>query len=189
LLQQIQEGAAPRTTLTYWTQLIIKHGQYLQEQRRQTLGKFDGATFPLDFSVEYLPSIISEERMVQYANQEIAAGHTLIGPHKDDLEVLLRLTDNQVHPVAQYGSRGQQRLAVLWLKSNELTYLWQRTTLQPILLLDDILSELDEDHRAYVFSLLGKHQAIITTTEARMATEVAHVVGAEQCDIRDNGHV
>lgn len=189
LLQQIQEGAAPRTTLTYWTQQILKHGQYVQEHRRQTLGKFDGATFPMDFSIVYLPSIISPERMDQYANQEIAAGHTLIGPHKDDFAVELRLADGQVHPVAQYGSRGQQRMAVLWLKSNELTYLWQRTTLQPILLLDDILSELDEDHRAYVFSLLGKHQAIITTTEARMATEVAKIVGAAQCDIRENLNV
>jgi len=67
--------------------------------------------------------------------------------------------------LSTYGSRGEQRLAVLHLKLAELEFITERAGDRPILLLDDIFSELDEDNRALVFKLLGKQQTIITTTD------------------------
>jgi DNA replication and repair protein RecF len=170
LLDQIQEGKMPRTVLTYWTNLLIKHGEILQEKRRQFFAFFASVEFPVHFEVHYLPSIMSEARMSEYAEKEIIVGHTMIGPHKDDFDV--RLKETNFLPVSTYGSRGQQRLAVLWLKISELEFLKQQTHIQPLLLLDDILSELDEEHRGDVISLLTHGQSIITTTEDKIIEEV-----------------
>jgi DNA replication and repair protein RecF len=158
--------------LQFWTQLILKHGQIIQEKRRQLFSFFPSVEFPVSFQIEYDASVMSEERLAEYAEREILVGHTLIGPHKDDFFVTLTLQDGQLHNVAQFGSRGQQRLAVLWLKTAELHYLQQERKVRPLLLLDDILSELDEEHRQYVLSLVSENQSLITTTEERFLKEI-----------------
>lgn len=187
LLQAIREGEAPRTSLTYWTESILKHGQILQNYRQQMLTTYLHSPFPLGFRIKYLPSIISVDRLSQYADKEIAAGHTLIGPHKDDFQVdfLLaqptsrhpgldsRSSNSPYHDVAAYGSRGQQRLAVLWLKLCELYYLENQLGQRPILLLDDILSELDTDSRELVLQVMKQGQSIITTASTGIAKRIA----------------
>ena len=187
LLQAIREGDAPRTSLTYWTESILKHGQILQTHRQQMLATFLHSPFPLGFRIAYLPSIISVDRLAQYADKEIAAGHTLVGPHKDDFQVdfLLaqptsrhpgldsRSSNSPYHDVAAYGSRGQQRLAVLWLKLCELYYLENQLGQRPILLLDDILSELDTDSRELVLQVMKQGQSIITTASTGIAKRIA----------------
>jgi DNA replication and repair protein RecF len=172
LLDQIRDGQASRSVLQFWTQLVIKHGEAVQEKRRQLFSFFPGVQFPASFEIKYEASVISEERMNEYAEKEIMVGHMLIGPHKDDFIVNLILHDGQFHNVAQFGSRGQQRLAVLWLKTAELQYLQQERGVRPVLLLDDILSELDKEHRQYVLSLVSENQSIITTTEERFLEEI-----------------
>ncbi len=175
-LQQIREGLMQRSVLTYWTDLIVKHGQIVQEKRRQLFTFFPTVQFPFLLEIQYLPSVMSESRIQEYAEREIAAGHTLIGPHKDDFEVELKIDSHSLN-IAAYGSRGQQRLAVLWLKTCELSYMQQQTGIQPVLLLDDILSELDAEHRQDVFSLLQRGQSIVTTTEERMKDEIEKYMG------------
>jgi DNA replication and repair protein RecF len=110
---------------------------------------------------------MSAERLAQYAHAEVAAGHTLVGPHKDDLKVLFDF-DGNWEDIATYGSRGQQRMAVLWLKLCELRFLETELVQKPILLLDDILSELDDCSKDLVLALINEHQTIITSTEARV---------------------
>lgn len=166
LIDQVREHLMPKTVLNYWTQLLLKHGGLVQEHRRQFFQEFAESEFPLQFKVVYDPSIVSEERFMQYADKEIAAGHTLIGPHKDDFFVhFLAPSGKDWLDVAQFGSRGQQRLAVLWLKWNELQYVEHAVGQRPLLLLDDILSELDREHRTQVEDLLRVGQSVITTTE------------------------
>jgi DNA replication and repair protein RecF len=93
--------------------------------------------------------------------QEIQRGMTLTGPHRDDL----RFLDGQVD-LHLYGSRGQQRTAVLALKLAEVSWMVRTTGEQPILLLDDVMSELDAQRRRYLCSQLGQvEQAIVTTTD------------------------
>ncbi|MBW7955149.1 AAA family ATPase [Patescibacteria group bacterium] len=173
LIDQVRDGNMPKTVLNYWTQLLLKHGQLIQEHRRQFFSQFSTAEFPLQFRVEYVPSVVSEERFLQYAEKEIAAGHTLIGSHKDDFLVNFLSTANDGWiDVSQFGSRGQQRLAVLWLKLSELQYVEQYMGLRPLLLLDDILSELDREHRKQVEELLNEGQAVVTTTEDSVAGDL-----------------
>ncbi len=93
--------------------------------------------------------------------REINAGVNLLGPHRDDLAFLSGQID-----LAVYGSRGQQRSAALALKLAELEFLQAETGEQPILLLDDVLSELDEYRRGYLVGIVkGLEQVLLTTTE------------------------
>ena len=71
--------------------------------------------------------------------------------------------------LSKYGSRGEQRLAILWLKLAELSYIEQKTGERPLLILDDIFSELDEDHRTLILDVLGKQQTIISSAEEEVA--------------------
>jgi DNA replication and repair protein RecF len=93
--------------------------------------------------------------------QEIQRGMTLTGPHRDDL----RFLDGQID-LHMYGSRGQQRTAVLALKLAEVSWMAKTTGEQPILLLDDVMSELDFQRRRYLCEQIDQvEQAIITTTD------------------------
>jgi DNA replication and repair protein RecF len=98
--------------------------------------------------------------------QEISRGMTLVGPHRDDL----RFFDGQVD-LHLYGSRGQQRTAVLALKLAQVAWMVQTTGEQPILLLDDVMSELDIERRRYLCHQLAQvEQAIVTTTDLHALT-------------------
>lgn len=72
---------------------------------------------------------------------------------------------NRSRELSKYGSRGEQRLAVLWMKLAELDYIEKECGERPILLLDDIFSELDEGHRRLVVDLVGKQQTILTSAD------------------------
>ncbi len=171
LLVQVRAGEQPRTSLNYWTQTLLKHGEVIQEARRQFFSHTASVSFPLHLQAVYAPSIVSIARQTEYADREIAAGHTLIGPHKDDFRVELELELEQ-RDIAVYGSRGQQRLAVLWLKLCERSYLQSKLDAMPLLLLDDIWSELDDNSRALVEQILPEQQAIITTTHLELAEDL-----------------
>ena len=176
LLTQIREGEMPKSALTFWTLTVLKHGQIIQDKRQEFLEFFKGVDFPVPFSVEYDSSAITPERMTKYAQREIAAGHTLIGPHKDDLIVKLAVetekSGEEKRDIAIYGSRGQQRMGVLWLKTCELAYLQNTAEQNPLLLLDDVLSELDKDHQRLVLNLIDGNQTIITTANLKTAQQV-----------------
>jgi len=104
----------------------------------------------------------------QYANEEVLAGVTLVGPHRDDFSVFRDKKD-----VAKYGSRGEQRMAVLWLKMGELKFIELRSQVRPLLLLDDIFSELDSIHRGHVMSMMEKGQVIITAADPHLINGIA----------------
>jgi DNA replication and repair protein RecF len=99
-------------------------------------------------------------------SSEIARGRTLAGPHRDDF----RFYDGQID-LHHFGSRGQQRTAVLALKLAEVAWMVQNTGQRPILLLDDVMSELDMERRRYVCEhLYHAEQAIVTTTDLETLT-------------------
>ncbi len=93
--------------------------------------------------------------------REIDAGNTLYGPHRDDLRFVANRRDLRL-----YGSRGQQRSAALSIKLAEVHTMTEITGTAPILLLDDVMSELDARRRAMLTQTLDKAtQAILTTTD------------------------
>jgi DNA replication and repair protein RecF len=96
--------------------------------------------------------------------EEIARGVTTIGPHRDEL----RFLSNQID-LGDFGSRGQGRTALLAMKLAEVNLLHQRTGDWPVLLLDEIMSELDTQRRADILAALAEcDQAILTSTDLSM---------------------
>jgi DNA replication and repair protein RecF len=168
LLLRIREEGLARSQLLFWNQLLVRNGDYLSTKREELIN-FVNSTPPLasaSFELTYDKSAISETRLEQYAEEEVAAATTLVGPHRDDFQFVIKNGKaNHKRNLATYGSRGEQRMGVLWLKLAELSYIEKITGERPTLLLDDIFSELDHEHRKVVIDILGKQQTIITTAD------------------------
>jgi DNA replication and repair protein RecF len=165
LLDLINEGKATRAQLLFWNQLLIRSGGYLTDKRAEFIhfvNSFQSSI--VSYQIEYDKSVISESRLEQYKDEEVAAKATLVGPHRDDFVV----TKNDLD-LSKYGSRGEQRLAILWLKLAELAFIERESGERPLLLLDDIFSELDVEHRTLVLDLLDKQQTIVTSAEEEVA--------------------
>ncbi len=160
---------------SYWDELLIANGQLITKKREDFIHYINGMHKELiPFMLVYDNSIISTERLLQYKDAEVGAGVTLVGPHRDDFRV------EAFHPKAEnienmkyFGSRGQQRLVVLELKLLQLSYLEQILNERPILLLDDIFSELDKTHIALISHIISKQQTIITTTHKEFGEELS----------------
>ncbi len=124
---------------------------------------------------EYLPSVSGDyaggflAALTQNFTRDLAAGFTTIGPHREDFKVAFK--NNDITAVA---SRGEVRTVVLAMKLAELGYAEERTGIRPILLLDDVFSELDRDRRSFLLNRLSGHQTIITTTDADAITREFH---------------
>lgn len=172
LLERIREGEASRSQLLFWDKLLIRNGTYITGAREKFI-EFVNQREPLGeevFSIIYDKSAISEGRLEQYAQEEIAAATTLVGPHRDDFKIeSIKGTKStkgiKGRDLAIYGSRGEQRMGVLWLKLAELAFIESVTGDRPVLLLDDIFSELDHEHREVVMGVVGRQQTIITTAD------------------------
>ena len=171
LLHRIKEtGERNEKEFVYWDNLLIVQGQKITKKREDFIDYLRVSNKEiLPFEIFYDKSIISKVRLLQYKDAEVGAGLTLVGPHRDDLTI--RIYPNKISPnlsesmdVKFFGSRGQQRLTVLQLKLLELIYVEKTTSERPVLLLDDIFSELDEDHINLVLDMIPNQQTIITTT-------------------------
>ena len=174
LLNLINEGKANSHQLGFWNQLLIRNGGYLTDKRAEYIEYVNNFQFSIsNFQVTYDKSVISEARLEQYKDEEVAAKATLVGPHRDDFIISkfpisnsqFSQKDQQLIELSKYGSRGEQRLAILWLKLAELSYIEQQAGDRPMLLLDDIFSELDKEHRRLVLDVIAKQQTIITSAE------------------------
>lgn len=104
---------------------------------------------------------VFEAALASKERSELRRGYTLVGPHRDDFSVLF---DDM--PVKTYASQGQHRAIVLALKTSEITMLRERFDVEPVLLLDDVSSELDRDRNSQLFDFLQTFtgQVFITTT-------------------------
>jgi DNA replication and repair protein RecF len=122
------------------------------------------------FQLEYLstaPPFRAQEELRQGLQQalaagrrrEVALGSTQVGPHRDDLRITASGRE-----VGVYGSRGERRLAALVLRLSEGEFLAQRRGEQPVLLLDDILSELDQTRGRQVLAAVARYQQVLLTT-------------------------
>jgi len=164
VLDSIREGTASRYSLTYWDGLLIKHGQVIQNKRRDLVDFINSLFAKSDLfkniKVVYDMSAMSEARLLQYKDAEIAMGYTLVGPHKDDFVV-----NEGTRNLNTYGSRGEQRMAVLALKMGEIFFVEENGGRRVLLLLDDIFSELDEIHKQEVLRVMSGRQVIVTTAD------------------------
>ncbi|MDO5016199.1 MAG: DNA replication/repair protein RecF [Eubacteriales bacterium] len=126
-----------------------------------------------DFSIRYIPprgvdgeaseAEISEaffRRISRNRDEDILRGFTQDGPHRDDLEFLLNGFSAKI-----YASQGQQRSLVLALKMAELEVIERHCDVKAILLLDDVMSELDEKRRENILQIIDNHQVFVTCTD------------------------
>ena len=181
LLKSIRQGRAGANELDFWNDELVKEGQYLIAQRAgtvRTLASLAGAahgglaagaeTLDLVYRPNVSPGDTAEPaeenmRRTMEASQEreLAQGVTVVGPHRDDLQILIDGME-----AAAFASRGQSRTAVLALKLAEAQHLGEQRRQKPVLLLDDILSELDARRRAQVLDAAASYeQCFITTTD------------------------
>ncbi len=177
LLQDIRLNQGSLTTLDSWNKQLVEVGSkiiferkafinYLNQNIAEVYSAISGFHRPIEVSYETLTGESQldiqnalEQKLQNYQQKEIASGACLAGPHRDDF--FLKSDGLFLSP---FSSRGELRGQVLALKILELEYLSQEGD-KPVLLLDDVLSELDETRRMFLLKYLqGKFQTFITTT-------------------------
>jgi DNA replication and repair protein RecF len=189
LLKRVQEGAARPDQLAFWDQELVAAAAFIAVTRAQALtwlaaqagafhAQLSGGSEQLAIAYQpQLPPTLDASALALDAAQfqalllqglragqrrEIDAGASLYGPHRDDVNFTV---DGAA--VGSFGSRAQQRTAALALRLAEMRYIEAESGDKPILLLDDILSELDERRRRSVMDALREtDQILVTATEA-----------------------
>jgi DNA replication and repair protein RecF len=182
LLRAIREEQATRAELRFWDEALLEAGTAVREERQRLL---DALAEPLAAAhAEIAPDEAAVERLIlgyatnapqhhgetvrdalarrlaETADKEVWNGSTLIGPHRDDL-----VFEMGGRSLASFASRGQQRTAILAFKLAELDLLTALDGRPPLLLLDDVFSELDPERRAHlVRRIAALPQAFVTTT-------------------------
>ena len=153
--------------LEFWNKYLIDQGLYLIKKRTEYI-QYLNSNKNIDskeFSIEYRDSQLSIDRFNEYLSKELLIRKTLIGPHKDEYKIFMVNNSLSKKDIHLYGSRSEHRLGLFWLKINELKYLESFFKKKPILLLDDIFSELDKFNKKLIFNLIGNYQTIVTSTE------------------------
>ncbi len=182
LLRLIREEQAARADLRFWDAALLESGSAVREERLRLLDALAGPlaaahaeiapdeAAETSLTVAYAtnaPQLPGESvrdalvrRLAETAEKEVWNGTTLIGPHRDDLVFELG-----GRPMAAFASRGQQRTAILAFKLAELDLMTAQDGRPPLLLLDDVFSELDPERRSHlVRRIAALPQAFVTTT-------------------------
>lgn len=157
VLKRIKEGLSNIDELQFWNGQSLALGEIVSAKRHSLFDFLNQASHNTDFKFLYQTSLLSAQRLKEYQAKEVAAATCLIGPHRDDFKFMLQDLE-----LAHFGSRGEQRSAVLDLKLLELKYINQIKDTQPVLLLDDVFSELDDAHRDHVIAVTRLQQTIVT---------------------------
>jgi DNA replication and repair protein RecF len=196
LLKRIRDNLEAPGMLDYLDEQLIMLASYLIYERQRMIATLNQFATPLQAAITggreqlqviYRPSFTTEanwstveagphylEQLHALRKREIAQGVCLLGPHRDDLDFLVNGMNMLI-----YGSRGQQRTAALATKLAELDFMRSSTGDEPVLLLDDVFSELDHRRRDYLLQQVLRHEQVLLT-----ATELydfpAEIIGQAQ---------
>ena len=171
LLKDMYFNPELRETLNIWDSQLVSYGSKIIEKRgifakqlSEIIGeihsKLSGGKEHI--VIQYEPDVSIEDfeqKMKDSQERDIRAKMTSVGPHRDDFSFLVNGID-----IRKYGSQGQQRTAALSLKLSEIELVKKITKDTPVLLLDDVLSELDSSRQNYLLNSIGDIQTIITCT-------------------------
>jgi DNA replication and repair protein RecF len=180
ILEQIRDFGTGKNQLEYWDEKVIETGTIIQNSRddyfdfvQKIINTHIDTLSSEDTTCEiiYNKSEINPDALKESQDTEIRAGRTLIGPHRDDFSI-----NYNNHDIARYGSRGQKRTTILALKLCEIDFINKYLDRRPILLLDDIFSELDEGHKDAVTNSFDLQQTIITSAEPINMGKAIHLI-------------
>jgi len=152
-------------SLSFWNKYLIEQSVYLIEKRKKYCNFLNQNSFLEEkkFSIKYQPNIIDEKRLNLIFEEEIKQKKTLIGPQRDNFLIFIK--NEREKNIHHFGSRSEQRLALFWLKINEIRYIEEKYKIRPILLLDDLFSELDTKNTRLILQLIKNYQVVLTTTD------------------------
>jgi len=189
LLKRIAAGGAAERELDPWDRGLAEKGSLVTVSRLELMETFSltldeelrtlgeawgevrlhygrsGTAREADALAEELEGLLGAAR-----EKDILLQSTSVGPHRDDWDILV-----EGHSLAHVASRGQQRAAVLALLFLEASYMELRRGERPVIILDDILSELDDMHRQRVVEAFPRHQVLLTSTHLPPAVNDAVV--------------
>lgn len=185
LLKDIPQHPFLLDTLEAWDEGLVAYGAYITRMRARYVLRlaemaaevYDGISLGREtFRARYLPSAggeaseewTKEEAVGRFAHalrehraDDLRHGTTTVGPHRDDLAIEVAGLNARA-----FGSQGQQRSCILALKLAECRLLEEQYHEPPVVLLDDVMSELDEGRRSYLLNQLGGRQVFITCCDA-----------------------
>ena len=189
LLKSIRARRSSPAELDFWDERMASLGARVMAERARAVAELDDAARPIharlsdadgDMSLSYAPSaplgdgedvgaagaiLLDAARRERQA--DIAAGFCRVGPHRDDLDISIGGMS-----VASYASRGQSRTAALAMRLGEAKLLADADGDQPVILLDDVVSELDPARRRRVLDMAGGYeQTLVATAEPNLASE------------------
>lgn len=169
VLEFSQNEEKLKEELKFWDKYLEEQAAYVTQKREEYLNYLNQNQKIDDkqFEIVYEKNIFDKEHLEKVFDQEKRWRQTLIGPQKDDFKIYLK-KDNLNENIHLYGSRSEQRLAILWLKVNEVKYYEAFFKKKPIILLDDIFSEFDLENKKLIFEVVEKYQTIVTTTEQEL---------------------
>lgn len=160
-----------KETLNIWDMQLVSYGSKIIERRRIFVEQLNEIIYDIhkklsgdkeELRIVYEPNVEIEDfekSMRDRRDRDIKAKMTTVGPHRDDFSIMVGQVD-----IRRFGSQGQQRTAALSLKLSEIELVKKITKDSPVLLLDDVLSELDSNRQNYLLNSIGDIQTIITCT-------------------------
>ncbi len=171
LLKELYSNPSLRDTLFIWDSQLISYGSKIIERRKAFVEQLNEIIYDIhlklsggkeEIKIIYEPDVLLEDFEKSLKNnqeRDIRLKQTSTGPHRDDFCFMAGGID-----IRKFGSQGQQRTAALSLKLSELELVKKLTKDTPLLLLDDVLSELDSSRQNYLLNSIGDIQTIITCT-------------------------
>ena len=171
LLKEIDYNKGALETLDIWDIQLIQYGNKIIERRQKFIEEINKIISNIhkkltgnreDIKIVYEPSngaLSFEQALLKNKEKDLRIKSTSVGPHRDDIAFLVSDID-----IRKYGSHGQQRTAALSLKLSEIELVKQSIHDTPVLLLDDVLSELDKHRQNYLLDSIHDIQTLITCT-------------------------
>ena len=171
LLKDISFNKKLKDTLDVWDEQLIETGKKIISDRKEFLYKMTGIMKPIhqkitgnheDILLKYEPNCDEEkfsDQLFLNRDRDLALAQTSCGPHRDDFSIMSNDID-----LRKFGSQGQQRSAALSLKLSEIQMIKKETNETPVLLLDDVFSELDIHRQEYLLSEIKETQNMLTGT-------------------------
>lgn len=158
-------------TLAVWDEQLLMYGRNVIRKRKEFIDKLNEIIGEIHYNIsggkerlvlKYEPNIddiFFEDELSKAREKDLKLCQTTVGPHRDDMQFSIDNID-----IRKYGSQGQQRTSALSLKLSEIELVKKSINSVPVLLLDDVLSELDSNRQNYLLNSISDIQTIITCT-------------------------